>query len=52
MDGREITVFDLVNKFGKAPTYVIIYRFVRAHRGIGENIKVVKTHTYLLVWKV
>jgi len=51
MDGKEITIFDLVNAFNHKPDYMIIYRFLRADRP-RININVLKTHTYILIYKM
>ncbi len=51
MDGRGITVFDLVHEFGRKPDYVIIYRFLHSDRPKTSN-RILKTHSYFLIWKM
>ncbi len=51
MDGRRITVFDLVCEFGRKPDYVIVYRFLHSNRPKTGN-RILKTHSYFLIWKM
>ena len=51
MDGKKVTIFDVVNEMKSKPTWVIIYRFIRNARAKLNN-KVIKTHTYYLIWKL
>ncbi len=51
MDSRDVTVFDLVREFGRAPDHVIIYRRFRKYIP-RNNVKIIKIHSYFLIWKV
>ena len=51
MDSRDVTVFDLVREFGRVPDNVVIWRRFRRYIP-RRNVKIIKIHTYFLIWKL